>query len=176
MQKGVIGSSPHSRGTHICLECLKERERIIPALAGNTIKPVRGFLVSRDHPRTRGEHHQKQNPWTDPLGSSPHSRGTRTRGLIHHSHIGIIPALAGNTGYNPFIIYVIKDHPRTRGEHSRTRLLETERWGSSPHSRGTQSFHHDILGHDGIIPALAGNTLKSHYYLPVLVIVSSLFL
>ena len=50
------GSSPLSRG--ILMSTLEEvkRNRIIPALAGNTFILRADFIVHQDHPRSRGEY------------------------------------------------------------------------------------------------------------------------
>ncbi len=136
---GVLGSSPHTRGT--------------------CARPGRWRACARDHPRIRGEHRlvalhpqlaagiipayagntaMNSSPMSSPMGSSPHTRGTREcregsyprpwdhpriRGehragfLGPRGEAGIIPAYAGNTGKKP--------------------PMKAARAGSSPHTRGT---------------------------------------
>ena len=112
------GSSPHMRGTPIPLSVLLFPSGIIPAHAGNTrhCSPEQG--LSRDHPRTCGEHEGAFYASVMEKGSSPHMRGTHVRSADADAHHGIIPAHAGNT---PRIVVVgadIGDHPRTCGEHT----------------------------------------------------------
>ncbi len=157
--------------------------------------------IGRDHPRIRGEHREvpeledghvgiipayagstdtRREASTAPPGSSPHTRGARIRSRCascaiwdhprirgeHLAHAdvgrvvgGIIPAYAGST---TFPVSMMTKEP-----------------GSSPHTRGAQSFdylfakisgdHPRIRGEhdhasglsadqDGIIPAYAGST------------------
>ena len=74
---------------------------------------------------------------------------------------GIIPALAGNTGIRPASWSCGADHPRSRGEYGCGVFGGEGALGSSPLSRGIQ--HPDRLGlpGNGIIPALAGNTVPA---------------
>ena len=57
---GFKGSSPLSRGIHIGPSLMFGPAGIIPALAGNTCASAVTAVVSRDHPRSRGEYqHQR---------------------------------------------------------------------------------------------------------------------
>ena len=85
-------------------------------------------------------------------------RGTLLRRVIRQDVDGIIPAYAGNTNVLRPMSDVWEDHPRVCGEH-RYRVDHREgRRGSSPRMRGTRDDAVVVLGHDGIIPAYAGNT------------------
>ena len=53
---------------------------------------------------------------------------------------------------------VARDHPRTRGEHTRVFRQGVPDHGSSPHSRGTLAHRKEYPCKLRIIPALAGNT------------------
>ena len=94
-------------------------------------------------------------------GSSPRMRGT----LVLRSAVcgmgGIIPAYAGNTRFLCFRGGMSWDHPRVCGEHFFRVIAYVVQPGSSPRMRGT----HDQRGHGersrGIIPAYAGNTIRS---------------
>ena len=111
------GSSPHARGT-LPHRLELERERgIIPACAGNTPCHRRTRDSSRDHPRMRGEHAKRHNPYCWEVGSSPHARGTLLGNIISDMRVW--------------------DHPRMRGEHSPDASEMTVEEGSSPHARGT---------------------------------------
>ena len=52
------------------------------------------------------------------------------------------------------------DHPRIRGEHSKTRRSRARRTGSSPHTRGAPAGVVIDAHHPGIIPAYAGSTCE----------------
>ena len=113
---------------------------IIPALAGNTPIPSMRNSSTPDHPRSRGEYRCESLLFLPVEGSSPLSRGIRGRGERQDGAVGIIPALAGNTGGGVVFRHPHGDHPRSRGEYQRR-----------PRRRQRRR---------GIIPALAGNTSK----------------
>ena len=75
--RGVKGSSPHARGTHVRGGVSYRCAGIIPACAGNTSTPSRGPRGRGDHPRMRGEHEKLMCAFHDEMGSSPHARGTQ---------------------------------------------------------------------------------------------------
>ena len=101
-------------------------------------------------------------------GSSPLSRGILLCKIAGEHLEGIIPALAGNTVLVLVAGAGVSDHPRSRGEYGSSTHLRVCGEGSSPLSRGILHEHRKLRGGDGIIPALAGNTLKSlRYVMPV---------
>ena len=130
---------------------------------GNTGKGKRCFLYRRDHPRIRGEHALAILRVTAPLGSSPHSRGTRYSRRYFWRRGGIIPAFAGNTRRWYRSQGRTRDHPRIRGEHMTSMSHLRYARGSSPHSRGTLFIVGDRLFPLGIIPAFAGNTQLAYW-------------
>ena len=71
---------------------------------------------------------------------------------------GIIPAYAGNTRNDMYLMKVQWDHPRVCGEHARTVRRCVASAGSSPRMRGTRDRGGQPLSQPGIIPAYAGNT------------------
>ena len=135
----VPGSSPHTRGTlpshnarlEDCGDHPRIRgehssrttrsspaSRIIPAYAGNTARgPKQAFIDLGSSPHTRGT----RSGWprySRPAWDHPRIRGEHDEGGEHCSdEVGIIPAYAGNTRIN-----------RSAGEPCQ---------GSSPHTRGT---------------------------------------
>jgi len=131
------GSSPHTRGTHPLVAQADRGWRFIPAYAGNTTPRSRSGRMWSVHPRIRGEHAERRCSGSCHSGSSPHTRGTRSRSRFRVRHRRFIPAYAGNT--SPFRADVIKPpvHPRIRGEHMPRRSLGRPIRGSSPHTRGT---------------------------------------
>ena len=155
---GKVGSSPHARGTLRCLWAGSGAIGIIPACAGNTLRLPRSGRPRGDHPRMRGEHVTPRDKAGEPLGSSPHARGTRGRRIPIRPFIGIIPACAGNTIPCYRFADRNRDHPRMRGEHPFLDTIPSHERGSSPHARGTLGDIRHSLARTGIIPACAGNT------------------
>ena len=154
----IRGSSPHARGT-LDVECGGQRlHGIIPACAGNTRQPAGTTPRSWDHPRMRGEHTPVGWKDAEPLGSSPHARGTQPIPYERYRHGGIIPACAGNTCRGSSPKGAERDHPRMRGEHIYAVPRLPDGLGSSPHARGTLCVMRRNLSRSGIIPACAGNT------------------
>ena len=94
-------------------------------------------------------------------GSSPRLRGTLRDGFAVLAHLGIIPALAGNTVAGISRLRGRWDHPRACGEHDDMRPIQILELGSSPRLRGTLSEHARPRRGLGIIPALAGNTARA---------------
>ena len=101
------------------------------------------------------------------VGSSPRLRGTQWHGAEPTVHLGIIPALAGNTSTTSNCPTHPRDHPRACGEHATSAGSNAGKAGSSPRLRGTPppSPRHGLS--DGIIPALAGNTIEKVGYIKV---------
>ena len=85
-------------------------------------------------------------------------RGTPGAWVCAAPFVGIIPALAGNTGRYVWWRFEAGDHPRACGEHVRKAKDAIGSWGSSPRLRGTRDRSTGRHSHGGIIPALAGNT------------------
>ena len=130
----------------------------IPALAGNTRSPGRCPAGCPDHPRSRGEYASAHRVGSLHQGSSPLSRGIPARLTGPDAQAGIIPALAGNTGYHICASGVLPDHPRSRGEYRTPERCKKCAHGSSPLSRGIRWEVYRVPPAWGIIPALAGNT------------------
>ena len=152
------GSSPHARGTRRGRPPQSAPRGIIPACAGNT-RPASGcWRTAGDHPRMRGEHCTMAKYGLPVRGSSPHARGTLPCRTQAGRIPGIIPACAGNTNSGKARAFSSRDHPRMRGEHVVSDVLDAFDLGSSPHARGTLVvlFLGDVSL--GIIPACAGNT------------------
>ena len=155
---GGSGSSPLSRGILSGDGVAVLYRGIIPALAGNTAPAVVAAALRQDHPRSRGEYPCAFTNSLTLSGSSPLSRGIRTRPRGVAPVRRIIPALAGNTAPICGSRARITDHPRSRGEYEKgcVRYLPDE--GSSPLSRGILCCCLVLCVSPRIIPALAGNT------------------
>ena len=91
-------------------------------------------------------------------GSSPHARGARHLLFLTRFRPGIIPACAGSTEEGRPRLRVLRDHPRTRGEHSRRSFITVSASGSSPHARGAPASGGRAHSLSNIIPARAGST------------------
>ena len=113
------GSSPHTRGAPQNAQHGGEFERIIPAYAGSTWPSGSPGTWLRDHPRIRGEHAAGWFLAGRSAGSSPHTRGARSRRLAVGGPRRIIPAYAGSTPRTDTTKVPNTDHPRIRGEHVR---------------------------------------------------------
>ncbi len=152
------GSSPRVRGTPGRRVCAQAMRGIIPACAGNTLRPSHASSMHGDHPRVCGEHSGEGGEPEPKSGSSPRVRGTLRDGLGSCLHAGIIPACAGNTAYVLSAFSSSRDHPRVCGEHELPELRQAAIRGSSPRVRGTLPDAIPKFFRIGIIPACAGNT------------------
>ena len=112
------GSPPHARGRPSTSTSQTLSSRITPACAGKTMMCVMPCLVSRDHPRMRGE--DSEDHAKAPVGG------------------GITPACAGKTAVSACSGHVAGDHPRMRGEDWMASRAGKFGYGSPPHARGRQ--------------------------------------
>ena len=155
------GSSPLSRGILDGDVFRAKKDRIIPALAGNTSCGMDKRPPTQDHPRSRGEYRVFLPHGARPSGSSPLSRGIHAVVSTLSDASRIIPALAGNTVPPARPSSSAADHPRSRGEYGRSTRAWRSTAGSSPLSRGILRRRRRLILVPGIIPALAGNTRHS---------------
>ena len=156
----VKGSSPRVRGTPGRRVCAQAMRGIIPACAGNTLRPSHASSMHGDHPRVCGEHTEGTSKTARWQGSSPRVRGTRTARTETGGDPGIIPACAGNTTSATHQAPSGGDHPRVCGEHSLMPSPSSSTSGSSPRVRGTPDGRRKSVEDMGIIPACAGNTVR----------------
>ncbi len=91
------GSSPLSRGARRRRPARRREGGIIPAFAGSTPCCGTRRRPGRDHPRFRGEHPLSERRPPAAWGSSPLSRGARSRRAARRLPLRIIPAFAGST-------------------------------------------------------------------------------
>ena len=138
------GSSPLSRGIRGSGGSGGGQIGIIPALAGNTRVETTTSHGEKDHPRSRGEYKSLSRVNSSQLGSSPLSRG-------------ILMTSPGAMWRRP-------DHPRSRGEYKFSNVVSNLTSGSSPLSRGILRPRLILIIREGIIPALAGNTLAGVHH------------
>ena len=115
-------------------------------------------LSQRAHPRSRGEHAWASCLWRWGRGSSPLTRGARDLAQKSDSERGLIPAHAGSTYQPTGFVSTMRAHPRSRGEHNRSRVEFQAREGSSPLTRGARGLGEKGKQETGLIPAHAGST------------------
>ncbi len=117
---------------------LRTPPRLTPAYAGNTLRFRTGRLLSRAHPRLRGEH-------------SPSDKNSEPL-------VRLTPAYAGNTLYMNIYFADREAHPRLRGEHGYNEGFIDALEGSPPPTRGTQKGIKGRRRPVRLTPAYAGNT------------------
>ena len=154
-----LGSPPPTRGTPCSRNIYNFCLGITPAYAGNTAYRGKLTHATRDHPRLRGEHVANFYGDLGIWGSPPPTRGTLSIMKYNNEKAGITPAYAGNTPGCCITFFRIQDHPRLRGEHHSSKLLQSITLGSPPPTRGTRMMIADIITPCGITPAYAGNTV-----------------
>ena len=115
----VLGSSPHSRGGRDVDRFMATTFGLIPAFAGRTAGGMRISIRTGAHPRIRGEDLDYAAETEHEAGSSPHSRGGRTRAPRRTHRSGLIPAFAGRTRDPLPNAFHGGAHPRIRGEDPR---------------------------------------------------------
>ena len=177
---GGDGSSPRPRGTLYQRGRAAERQRIIPAPAGNTDRGSPCASPRPDHPRARGEHQPWRRSHSPTIGSSPRPRGTPLEAIGLACAERIIPAHARNTWPARSARAFSTDHPCVRWEHANVAKYSDVVTGSSPRLRGNTGMWKPLLticaGHPRareeqvavravrnlhwIIPARAGNTAR----------------
>ena len=132
--------------------------RLIPAHAGSTNSSSAKSARPGAHPRSRGEHLTPLHNYPAAEGSSPLTRGARTgRGVLVWP-TGLIPAHAGSTEIHFELTNRFPAHPRSRGEHLRSRMLIALPVGSSPLTRGAPDPALTPRRPQRLIPAHAGST------------------
>ncbi len=152
------GSPPHARGPLPVLSLWSIEGGITPACAGPTSGQATAGCNSRDHPRMRGAHFTRFCVAVNRAGSPPHARGPQTEYFVPAPTIRITPACAGPTYPSGTMCSGLRDHPRMRGAHRGTRVLEGAEKGSPPHARGPLCRCPRLPRQCRITPACAGPT------------------
>ena len=153
------GSPPLARGTGCVADAAWRPCRITPACAGNRRLWMDSSICLWDHPRLRGEQSSNFDILAAKSGSPPLARGTERYALYKSWRLGITPACAGNRCPPPARVMLVRDHPRLRGEQTRSPALKTTPLGSPPLARGTDRYMPSIIMRFRITPACAGNRL-----------------
>ena len=152
------GSSPLTRGKPDNRRLQVAGRGLIPAHAGKTDSGKRSWIISRAHPRSRGENSRSTLMPRSLTGSSPLTRGKLFVGIPGFLTLGLIPAHAGKTN-TPTMMHVSeRAHPRSRGENISSLFIDAAAKGSSPLTRGKPCTRRRRAGRQRLIPAHAGKT------------------
>ena len=152
------GSSPLTRGKRIAKIAKRALGRLIPAHAGKTISSSRMYQNDAAHPRSRGENLSVRSPVASDSGSSPLTRGKPSHQARRNRGPGLIPAHAGKTRCLSRSTKCLRAHPRSRGENSLLTPMLSDRYGSSPLTRGKPGLIKASFWYIRLIPAHAGKT------------------
>ena len=157
----ILGSSPRTLGTLRPGAWPAQKDRFIPACAGNARSTIGSRPSGSVHPRVGGERMACMAKTPAVVGSSLHTRGTPGRVARIDLVARFIPAYAGNAtsaalggGSHPV-------HPRIRGERSTPVYRIRHPPGSSPHTRGTLLIYFSPDLRMRFIPAYAGNAFAA---------------
>ena len=162
----VTGSSPLTRGKLDDNSLKLHGLGLIPAHAGKTGARGKSAGAAKAHPRSRGENRDGLKRELCAAGSSPLTRGKRSRGEKAGGGGGLIPAHAGKTELADYADDVMQAHPRSRGENADSRTAAIARYGSSPLTRGKLRSRSNAATRPGLIPAHAGKTGAGVYAHP----------
>ena len=94
----ALGSSPLARGPPYGSSLTPGQPGLIPARAGTTGWRRTLFVITRAHPRSRGDHGDFKVSGVITQGSSPLARGPPAQFHGATARYGLIPARAGTTG------------------------------------------------------------------------------
>ena len=157
------GLSPRVRGKRLPNDPGGERQRSIPACAGET-RPCRPFLFLRwVYPRVCGGNYQTPAGGGVAGGLSPRVRGKRTSGNRGLWRGGSIPACAGETPSLPSAPGVPGVYPRVCGGNIVPTGVPQSWHGLSPRVRGKRGGLARRMIERGSIPACAGETVAYPY-------------
>ena len=136
----IQGSSPLTRGKRRLRRGRAQRHGLIPAHAGKTHPTRHQRRTAWAHPRSRGENDLFLVSKEDTPGSSPLTRGKRTRRPALMRQDGLIPAHAGKTSTYASHSSGHRAHPRSRGENADALAHAGGGEGSSPLTRGKHAL------------------------------------
>ena len=152
------GSSPLTRGKRTARRVVSRARRAHPRSRGENRSGGHRRRLRGAHPRSRGENFTREGCNLLVPGSSPLTRGKRAAAAAAAGYVGLIPAHAGKTWRPACPPWSPRAHPRSRGENIVQFAEQAVNAGSSPLTRGKQSFQVVIIFPSGLIPAHAGKT------------------
>ena len=154
------GSSPLTRGKLGLDRGLRNQRGLIPTHAGKTSAHERVSGRWWAHPHSRGENRQELHDIGRSRGSSPLTRGKRSRTAPRRRAGRLIPTHAGKTKQMSSNRAWMRAHPHSRGENGGSSLAPSYGAGSSPLTRGKPVDQGATGKLDGLIPTHAGKTRK----------------
>ena len=152
------GSSPLTRGKRVAVFYGLLLSGLIPAHAGKTSRATSITNTAAAHPRSRGENKAAPRVAAVAEGSSPLTRGKRTKNPGGEVLSGLIPAHAGKTPKPKKPCVPRRAHPRSRGENAAASAVLASVRGSSPLTRGKPRPRLRSRSRQRLIPAHAGKT------------------
>ncbi len=140
----VVGAGPPplARGRRPASRSARTARRTTPARAGKTCCTRSARASTPDHPRSRGEDDEDVRRARFGAGPPPLARGRRPHPLHDAGDDGTTPARAGKTACPPRRHHRTTDHPRSRGEDSRS-TTTTAAKRDHPRSRGEDDLTPD---------------------------------
>ena len=132
------GLSPRGRGKRMEQRHAEERQRSIPAWAGETIAHAYQFDLWGVYPRVGGGNGPISAGRAHAQGLSPRGRGKRPRDVSQQRGRRSIPAWAGETMRRSFSWHLQGVYPRVGGGNLAKCLLIRRSAGLSPRGRGKQ--------------------------------------
>ena len=153
-----IGSSPLTQGKHHNHHEGNPSHGLIPAHAGKTCSPPRRTAACWAHPHSRGENLNEAVTKIVDKGSSPLTRGKRSRRHREVFARRLIPAHAGKTVRTVSESLFSPAHPRSRRENVNFRPPKIFLDGSSPLTQGKRCMILPTGRPVRLIPAHAGKT------------------
>ena len=155
------GSPPHTREQLDDAGVLIPLYWITPAYAGTAPLFFSHSAPPEDHPRIRGNSFNVAWPVTSPQGSPPHTREQLAEEAEKILPSRITPAYAGTAMTLLLPLWMVKDHPRIRGNSNAALPYFRELGGSPPHTR-EQLIKANANGEvTRITPAYAGTAVDS---------------
>ena len=129
-----------------------------PADAGKTFRRCFFALLSRKHPRGRGEDDSRYSHPSAKVETPPRTRGRPTTIRSGTDTGGNTPADAGKTFSYLLLVFVLRKHPRGRGEDFLLLLRRKVCTETPPRTRGRQTAVENAAPVEGNTPADAGKT------------------
>ena len=116
-------------------------------------------MLLKDHPRSRGNYYYSNFTPRIKLGSPPLTRELPNSNINSNDITRITPAHAGTTDSGLTIWHNYEDHPRSRGNYSKSFEIIVFNTGSPPLTRELLCVLFKLFSNLRITPAHAGTTL-----------------
>ena len=159
----VVGTPPRARGRLATCRRRVAAGRNTPACAGTTPRCGTPAVWSGEHPRVRGDDNGLLCVIVAALGTPPRARGRPVPGEAGGVGAGNTPACAGTTSLMILGVPVLSEHPRVRGDDSRTDLARSSSLGTPPRARGRLGMRLESRRSTGNTPACAGTTTGARF-------------